>query len=390
MTVATVEFDEAIGRLWDVIVIGAGPAGSLAARLLASEQVRVLLVDRKTFPRPKVCGACLNGKALAVLTSVGLGGLVDRLGGLDLKRFDIRLAGRPASFRLPAGKALSRDRFDAALVEEAVASGADFLPATDATVETADGLTRTVRLSREGRLSSVETRVVVVATGLAGMDLGNEPGMRTSAAANVRVGVGCAVTRYPAVYSEGTIHMALGRAGYVGLVRVDGGALNVAAAFDPTFLRESRGPAAAAAAVLDEAGFPAVRALRAARWRGTVGLTRQTRPVAGHRLFLIGDAAGYVEPFTGEGLGAALISARAVSPLVLRGIRRWDASLARAWMRQHHRLVGRHEFVCRGLTSAARYPRVARGVFRLATWCPAISGALIQRVNKAPVFCEAI
>ncbi|HEV3163199.1 MAG TPA: FAD-dependent monooxygenase [Isosphaeraceae bacterium] len=389
MTAATLDLDGAGERCWDVVVIGAGPAGALAARQVAAGRSRVLLLDRKTFPRPKVCGACLNGTALAVLGSVGLGDLVDRLGGIDLERLDVGLAGRLARFPLPAGKALAREVFDAALVDEALAAGADFLPATTATVEPGGEPARTVQLDRQGQRRSVEASVVVVAAGLAGSCLEHEPRMLTRVAAGSRVGAGCTVAAYPSVYGEGTIYMAVGRSGYVGLVRVGGELLNIAAAFDRNFVRASGGPEAAAAAVLDEAGFTPVPALADAPWQGTVGLTRQTRPVASHRLFLVGDAAGYVEPFTGEGMGAALTSARAVAPLALRGVSAWDASLVAAWKRQHYRLVGRHQLICRGLAVAARHPWVARGVFGLATWSPAISGELIRRVNEPHVLIEA-
>ena len=133
MTRETLDLDRVAARPWDAVVIGAGPAGALAARQAAAGGLRVLLVDRKPFPRPKVCGGCLGGKALAVLESAGLGGLVDRLGGIDLGWLELRLGGRTARIGLPGGKALARDVFDAALVEEAVAAGAEFLPATAAT-----------------------------------------------------------------------------------------------------------------------------------------------------------------------------------------------------------------------------------------------------------------
>src|SRR5262245_23559213 len=56
----TVGWAEAVRVVWDVAVVGAGPAGSLAARELARRGASVLLVDRSPFPRPKVCGSCLN------------------------------------------------------------------------------------------------------------------------------------------------------------------------------------------------------------------------------------------------------------------------------------------------------------------------------------------
>ena len=73
MTVpATIEREHAARERWDVIVIGAGPAGALAAREAARRQLKTLLVDRKTFPRTKVCGSCLSRRALSVLEHAGL------------------------------------------------------------------------------------------------------------------------------------------------------------------------------------------------------------------------------------------------------------------------------------------------------------------------------
>ncbi len=414
MIAGTLDVDSAARRSWDVVVIGAGPAGALAARQVAAGGSRVLLVDRKAFPRPKVCGACLNGKALAVLDSVGLGDLVDRLGGSHLRRFEVRLAGRAATFPLPAGKALARDVLDGALVAEAIAAGADFLPATTATVEGGEPM-RTIRLDGHGQGVAIEARVVVVASGLGGSSLADERDRHTErdshpqrpasapngqttqhqtphtfVAPHSRIGAGCSVSTYPSAYTSGAIYMALGRSGYVGLVRVAGDVLNVAAAFDRTFVRNSGGPAAAAATVLDEAGFEPVPAFADAGWHGTVSLTRHTRPVAGHRMFLIGDAAGYVEPFTGEGMGTALLSAKAVAPLVLRAANAWEPALAREWVRLHHRLVGRQEYICRALAAASRQPWLARIVFGLAVRSPAFSGGLIRRVNQSPAFIEVL
>ncbi len=85
---------------WDAIVIGAGPAGALAARELAGKGVRVLLVEKRRFPRGKVCGGCLNGRALSILDSVGLGSLVAGSGGVPLGGLQLHFRGRLASIRL--------------------------------------------------------------------------------------------------------------------------------------------------------------------------------------------------------------------------------------------------------------------------------------------------
>ena len=61
---------EVAAKLWDVVIIGAGPAGSTLALELTRQGFEVLLVDRASFPRGKVCGGCLNGNALAALDEV--------------------------------------------------------------------------------------------------------------------------------------------------------------------------------------------------------------------------------------------------------------------------------------------------------------------------------
>ena len=53
------------GSNWDVTVIGAGPAGTVAAIQLAARGMKTLLLDSKSFPRDKVCGGCLNQPAMA-------------------------------------------------------------------------------------------------------------------------------------------------------------------------------------------------------------------------------------------------------------------------------------------------------------------------------------
>ena len=120
---------------YDAIIVGAGPAGSTAAILLAAAGWTVALVEKQPFPRRKVCGACLNGRAVGALRGVGLGGLIDELGAVPLDRFRLRGWGRSADVRLRAGVVLSRESFDAALVGEAVTAGCNWIPGCRAVVD---------------------------------------------------------------------------------------------------------------------------------------------------------------------------------------------------------------------------------------------------------------
>jgi flavin-dependent dehydrogenase len=366
---------------WDAIVIGAGPAGALAARELAARGARVLLVEQRRFPREKVCGACLNGRALAVLRSAGLGSLVARAGGVVLREFQLRFRGREARLDLPIGAALSRDCLDAELVASATHAGAQFLPETQAEVGKVGDGTRRVQIQRRGETRELVARVILVAAGIGHHCLPSGSSARTHIAPGSPIGAGCVVSQAPSFYQSGTIFMAVGQEGYVGLVRLEDGRLNIAAALQPGFLRRQGTPAGAAAAILAESGFPPIDVLSSARWRGTAPLTRSAGPLVEERVFLLGDAAGYVEPFTGEGIAWALASGRAIAPLALQAIARWDPALARQWDVLHHRLVRRRQVVCRVAAAALHRPWLAQLGFAALHGLPAAAGPLLRYVN---------
>ncbi|MBI3466744.1 MAG: FAD-dependent monooxygenase, partial [Planctomycetes bacterium] len=214
---------------WDVLVVGAGPAGALAARQLALHGDRVLLVDRKTFPRWKVCGACVNGHALSVLRIVGLSGVVQQLRAVPLRRFSLWNSGRELTLSLPTGVAVSRERFDTELVKAAVTAGACFSPATTATVAGAEGPFRRVRLRGERQTAEVAARLVLVADGLGHPSLAAHAEFRMKRTRQTRIGCGTSLPQAPAGFNAGTIYMGVSRHGYVGMVRLEDGSLNVAA-----------------------------------------------------------------------------------------------------------------------------------------------------------------
>ena len=384
-----VSFDAADLTIWDGIVIGAGPAGAMAARQLALSGRRVLLVEKKRFPRWKICGACLNGQALAALRSAGLGSLVPRLGGIRLEGFQVGFRGRTARVAVPDGASISRSRLDAALVEAATDAGAAFLQETQAVVGNLIEGMRIVRLTQHCRSIEVPARVVLVASGLGGVRQDSGSVAKTRIRHGSRIGAGCLVADAPVFYEKRTIFMAVGREGYVGAVRVEDGSLNLAAAFEPACVRHWGSPAGAAAAVLAEAGFPSIAALECAHWQGTAGLTRRTRPVAEERLFLLGDAAGYVEPFTGEGIAWALASGQAVAPLAAQAIERWEPRIGRAWSHLHRRLIGRRQLICRAIALMLKRPYLASIGFEVLSRAPVSARFVFRRLNAPPSFTNA-
>ena len=376
---------------WDVVVIGAGPAGGLAALDLAQRGLRVLLVEKRAFPRWKVCGCCLNAQAQAVLAAVGQGHLIDAQGGVPLRRLQLGHRGQQASLALPAGRALSRERFDQALVEATIAAGARFRSSTTARLGPADASGRTVTLhERDSRLpQSVRARVVLVAAGLAQRCIPASEAGAPIIRRHSRIGAGCVLPDAAAAYPAGSIHMAIGTQGYVGLVRREDGQLNLAAAFDRQALQTAApghsGAAGAARAVLASAGFPIPVGLEQARWQVTPALSHRSAVVAGERLLVLGDAAGYVEPFTGEGMAWALTAGAAAAPLVLAGLDSWNPALERRWARELSLQIGRRQRLCRGLALLLRQPGATALAFGLSQHLPVLAEQLVGQLNHVAI-----
>jgi len=385
MTVrGTIDLVSAAGRKWDALVIGAGPAGTVAARELARHGVRVLLVDRAEFPRRKVCGGCLNPHALSILETVGLREVAERC-GIPLRRMVLSTEGARAELELPEGRAICRATFDAVLVEVAIAAGVDFLPGVIAELQPATDDLRPVRLRTSTESHSVAAPVVLAASGLGGTLFTHAPEFTHHVSPASRVGAGTCLPAADGPYPEGTIHMAVAPGGYVGITRTLAGELTVAAAFDVPVLRRAGSPALAAEQCLERAGLPPIAGLSAATWRGTPPLTCHTTPLAAGRVLLLGDAAGYVEPFSGEGMAWAIAAATAVTPAALEMLAGREQQAARVWEGVHQRVVKRRQRICRLIRELAAHPALSRLTIRTLHHLPFLATPLVKRVN-APAY----
>ena len=378
---ATIGIDAASRRRWDAVVVGAGPAGAIAARQLARGGVSVLLVDRQQLPRAKVCGGCLGTGAMELLGGIGLGELVPRLGGIPLHSFRVAGWSNSATLAIAGGASISRWTFDAALAGAAINAGAEFVPGVQAKLAPARDGNRPVRLAVIGGTTEVAASVVIAADGLGSGLLAAADPTVAPAAAGSRIGAAAIVEDPSSSYRAGTVYMAVGTGGYVGLVRLEDGRLNVAAALDKEGVRDAGSPAAAAARILEEATMPAIDNLAAADWKGTRRLTRRTAPLAGERVLAVGDASGYIEPFTGEGIGWAMAAAVRVEEFAKRAIDGWDPEIGIDWREAHRRAIGRSQRLCRGLAWLLRRPVAARVALRLLARSPSLGSPLVRRLQ---------
>ena len=299
-------------KTYDAIVAGAGPAGSTAARILAREGASVLLLDRARFPRDKPCGGGVTLRA-AGCQDLDLSPVVERI--VTGARFSLRLGETfDRRYEEPLAYMTQRRRLDAFLVEAAVAAGATFqdgepVRAVEVSPNGGSGSGVTVRTER----GSYSARALIGAdgaNGVVGRDTGTRPETEAAVALEGNVPYPDGV---PERWREFVGLDVGGLAGGYGWVFPKGDHLNVGvgawkyAAFT---LRPKL------AGLCARYGFDpyGLEGLRGHHLPVRVpGSTIARGPVA-----VVGDAAGLVDPLSGEGIHMAFMSGRLAAKAALR------------------------------------------------------------------------
>jgi menaquinone-9 beta-reductase len=367
------------GSEWDAVVVGAGPAGSISAYFLARRGWRVLLLEKSRWPRDKVCGGCLNAAAVATLREIGLSGVLADAARLD--RFLLHVGRKSLEVNLPEGVAISRTILDARLVNAAQESGVHFLAETAAKLDGANpgAPFRHLRLMNRQSSISVNARVVLACDGIAGTLLESEPWAAWRVARDAWFGVSATVDAQE-LAERGAISMFVGRGGYAGAVVMppEGGTpsgVHVGAALDPQTCRAAGGPAELVSRIIGVS-------LKNVRFQGTGLLTRRRKNLGGHRVLAVGDACGYVEPFTGEGISWAVRGAKALVEILPQQPEKWSDAVIGSWQRRHAQIV--HTHWCRTLRRFAHAPVVASLGVSLAKLWPPIARGIGHRISGSP------
>lgn len=368
-----------------VLVIGGGPAGVAAALRLHDHGIRALLVDRAAFPRAKLCGGCLNLAALAGLRTLGCDHLIDGLAASPLDRWQLRTAQQVIEAPLPGGVALSRWRLDAALIAEAMNRGIEVRPECEAKILSVDSAGVQVRLTNDRQPQRFAA--AILASGISGG--GVSRWLPWTHPPGGPIGAGTTLAAMDGV-PAGTIQIAWDSAGYVGLVRLEDGRIDLAAALRGPLPPDRAtgdsplgGRAALLAAIqgiLHRTGGGPLPPLDPNSLLTTPPLQRRRR--VGHgRLLAAGDAAGYVEPFTGEGMAWAISTGIAAADCLAQADRTTDCGAA--WAARYRMLMRRRQWLCRLLSHSLASPGRARWLCRVMTAAPWSVRWAINRLNRA-------
>ncbi len=374
---------------FDAIVIGGGPAGSCTARALARLGWRTALIEHGSRHRPKACGDCLNVRGVQMLQRAGLLDDVRALAVGSTRQVRVHVAGRsPFTAPLPAGDAgvgllVPRDRFDQLLVDRAAEAGVHvFQPVSARVVE----LTRhgaRVALRGSGAASRARCRLLVGADGLrsavadaSGLGRRRTNGGKFGFAIDVDGPARGGVT-------PGTIEMFVVRGGYLGVVarsdrrmHVAGLVSRAAAAGNPVEFVEF---VARRFDVLRPSGLHRLRQSSVNRLLGAGPIPCRPRGVACVRVALVGDAAGYVEPFSGEGISCALESAEVLADTLARETPgEWTPATARVYQGKWTRRIGRRQHLARLLARALERPGLTGGLVSVTGRYPTIAAWLVR------------
>ena len=288
----------------DVVVVGAGPAGSSVALRLCRAGIGVVLLERKRFPRDKVCGEYLSPAALAALAELGVGRRVSSLGH-PIRRVALSAFGSgPVIMSLPAGGALalSRAELDSILRDAALAAGAEPLDGVFRDLRDEGAGWRVSYRDGSGAERHCTARAVVGADG-AWSNVARSAGLSGDARRTGRWAVGGHVRSDEA--RADTLEMFVGAGGYYARNPLGGEYCNSMLVMPKPVADDAR-----ADAIVDEVTEGRYRFEGASLVkRVAVGPLRYApHAVAAPGVTLTGDAAGMLDPFVGQGVAVALES----------------------------------------------------------------------------------
>jgi flavin-dependent dehydrogenase len=376
------------GAMFDAVVVGAGPGGAAAARLLAQAGWKIALVEKSEFPRRKVCGEFISAASMAVLEACGIATEFLAAAGPPVTRVGLYAGDTMQASRSERmwGRALGREHLDCLLRDAAVRAGAQLFQPAEVIALKQQGET-SVCILADGR--EIVARTVIAACGswnargiFAVPDAADAPSDLFAFKAHFTGGA----------LPPGLMPLLAFPGGYGGMVMSDGARLSLSCCIRRDALAQARqrhgGKAAEAVLAHIRATTLGVdRALMGAVLDGNFLSTGPIHPGIRPRqeggVFFVGNKAGEAHPIIAEGISMAIQGGALLSRLLIAGR---EAEYAQAWRRRfatriHAASLFAH-LALRGDTRAVCSAIIARcpGIL---DWGARLSGKVTSEVSKA-------
>lgn len=367
--------------MYDAIVVGAGPGGSVAAAVLAKQGIKTLLLDRDQFPREKACGDAVQAEGFALLREIGL---TDPLPDTFFKITHSALvspSGKRAEFELHSVqgepcRVVTRYEFDELLYQYALRCGAEAQRAHVQTPIIEDGKVTGVRIKVGKREETYSARLVIGADGATSIiarGLGVRPRAEQDRCVSLRAYVDTEATLDPTI--EIAFLHAL-RPGYAWFFPLSEHRANVGVGLRADAYRKTNRPLRD---YLDRyLDTPYIRAMIGEHaiydmrsWQLPLLSARQQRVFNG--ALLVGDAGGFVDPLLGAGIAPAMFTGKFAAEIGAAALSEGDVSAKRLsvydrWCDREFGTTSRIRTVMQRLVN--RLPGAVDTMIRLAHLAP--------------------
>lgn len=372
----------------DMLISGAGPAGSVAATLLARAGFCVRLLDRARFPRPKLCGDTLNPGAYERLQHLDLADDLDSAslhihGMVVTGEGGVRVAGRyPAGAH---GLALTRADLDRRLLQRAIDAGVSFEEGVLARAPlVCGGRVGGVRVRvRGGTDASLRATVTIAADGRRS-PIAFALGLVRHPSKPRRWAIGTYYDGVAGLTDFGEMHIRARH--YFGIAPLPSGLANTCLVVEAADDRLRLPPLDAIAQTIDEdpslrPRFAGARPVAAAVVLGPLAVDADAAGVPG--LLLAGDAAGFIDPMTGDGLRFAIVGAELAAQAAIAALTSRDLHPERTLARARSRAFVRKCRFNRALRSLVASPRALRAAAFAASIVPQAIAPLVRIAGDA-------
>ena len=312
--------------MYDAIIVGAGPAGTSAALYAHKLGLKCILLDKALFPRDKICGDALSGKTVRILRELELLDGIENLEGSDINRitfggpshnkFDVHLNGGGDDYRhRTKGYVIPRLIFDNFLFENAsrVTDTRQGFTVTDLIYEN-DVLSGVKGVSKEGKQEKFFAPIILGCDGPNSI-VARKLGLYKMDMDNTAVAIRCYYEGIEGLTDQIELHyVSEAKPGYFWLFPAGEGKANIGIGLSKN---DAKKEDRTLKQIMDEIieskyfreRFSNARALETPKgWNLPMGSIKRKNHGSGY--LLLGDAAGLVDPFTGEGIGNAMVSAK--------------------------------------------------------------------------------